>query len=150
VGTASALVPMDAPAHGLGDLVVDERLSAQRTVDWLSQEADDAVRLYLADKRADPEIVSALRTAWDVRGTLVKALEERQKLRDEQNELERSTDETRKNLKTLEKNRTAADLRNKLTDRLAKNSLRLEEITKRMVELDLRINEQRVRFTDDI
>jgi hypothetical protein len=150
VGTASALVPVETAPHAVADLTVDERLSAQRTVDWLSAEADDAVHLYLADKRAEPEIVSALRTAWDVRTTLVKALEERQKLRDEQRELERSTDETRKNLKTLEKNRTAADLRNKLTDRLAKNSLRLEEITKRVVELDLRINEQRVRFADDL
>jgi len=131
-------------------LTVDERQSSERQVDWLSAQADDAVRLYMADKRAETGVVAALRAAWDVRTTLVKAVEERTKLGDEQNELGRATEETRRNLKVLEKNRTAADLREKLTDRLAKNSLRLDEISKRLVEVDMRINEQRVRFTDMI
>jgi len=150
VGAASALVPIETAGHAVADLTVDERQATQRVADWLSPEADDAVRLYMADKRADPAVVAALRAVWDVRTTLVRALEEQKKLYDERSELERSTDETRKNLKTLEKNRTAADLRTKLTDRLAKNSLRLEEITKRLVELDLRVNEQRVRFNDGV
>jgi hypothetical protein len=150
VGTASALVPVDTAAHAITDLTVDERQSSERTVDWLSPQADDAVRLYMADKRSDAAAVTALRAAWDVRVTLVHAVEERTKLAAEQSELQKSTDETRRNLKALEKNRTAADLRDKLTERLAKNSLRLEEITKRLVEVDMRINEQRVRFTDMI
>jgi hypothetical protein len=148
VGTGSALVPVETAAHGSTDLTVDERQSLVRTVDWLAPEADDAVRLYMADKRADPAVVLALRPAWDVRTTLVRAVEERKKLTDEQGELSRATDETRRNLKALEKNRTAGDLREKLTERLAKNSLRLEEITKRLVEVDMRVNEQRVRFLD--
>ena len=150
VGTGSALVPVEAAAHAVSDLTVDERLSSERSVDWLSQQADDAVRLYLADRRAEPSVVSALRAAWDVRMSLTRALEERTKLTAEQNELSRSTEETRRNLKALEKNRTAADLRDKLTERLAKNSLRLDEITKRLVEVDMRVNEQRVRFSDMI
>jgi hypothetical protein len=150
VGTGSALVPVETQPHAVTDLVVDERQSLERSVDWLSPEADDAVRLYMADKRSEAATVAALRAAWDVRTTLVRAVEERKKLADEQAELSRSTDETRRNLKALEKNRTAGDLRDKLTERLAKNSLRLEEITKRLVELDMRINEQRVRFSDMI
>jgi hypothetical protein len=150
VGTASALVPLEALPRAVAELTVDERRPLERNVDWLSPEADDAVRLYMADQRAEPGLVVALRAAWDVRTTLVRALEERQKLHDERSELERSTGETRQNLKSLEKNRTAGDLRAKLTERLAKNSLRLDEITKRVVELDMRINEQRVRFTDAI
>ena len=150
VGTASALVPVDTAGHAMADLTVDERQSNERSVDWLSAQADDAVKLYLADKRADPKRGSALRAAWDVRATLVRAVEERTKLAAEQNELQKATEETRRNLKALEKNRTAADLRDQLTDRLAKNSLRLEEITKRLVEVDMRVNEQRVRFTDMI
>ena len=85
------------------DLTVDERQSLERTVDWLVPEADDAVRLYMADKRADAAIVAALRAAWDVRITLVRAVEERKKLTDEQSELSRATDETRRKLKALEK-----------------------------------------------
>jgi hypothetical protein len=150
VGTGAALVPVEAAAHAVSDLTVDERQSSERSVDWLSQQADDAVRLYIADRRAEPSVVSALRAAWDVRLSLTRALEERTKLTAEQNELSRSTEETRRNLKALEKNRTAADLRDKLTERLAKNSLRLDEITKRLVEVDMRVNEQRVRFSDMI
>ena len=150
VGTSTALVPVEAAAHAVSDLTVDERQSNERSVDWLSQQADDAVRLYIADRRAEPSVVSALKAAWDVRLSLTRALEERTKLTTEQNELSRSTEETRRNLKALEKNKTAADLRDKLTERLAKNSLRLDEITKRLVEVDMRVNEQRVRFSDMI
>jgi hypothetical protein len=149
-GTHSALVPVEAAPHALSELIVDERQSSERSVDWLSQQADDAVRLYLADRRAEPKTADSLRAAWDVRLTLTRALEERTKLTTEQNELSRSTEETRRNLKALEKNKTAADLRDKLTERLAKNSLRLDEITRRLVEVDMRVNEQRVRFSDMI
>jgi DNA repair exonuclease SbcCD ATPase subunit len=134
----------------MADLTVDERQSNERSVDWLSAQADDAVKLYLADKRAEQNVALSLRAAWDIRATLVKAVEERTKLASEQSELQKATEETRRNLKALEKNRTAADLRDQLTTRLAKNSLRLEEITKRLVEVDMRVNEQRVRFTDMI
>jgi len=150
VGTASALVPVDTAGHAMADLTVDERQSNERSVDWLSAQADDAVKLYIADKRADQSVAQALRGAWDIRANLVKAVEERTKLAAEQTELQKATEETRRNLKALEKNRTAADLRDQLTTRLAKNSLRLEEITKRLVEVDMRVNEQRVRFTDMI
>jgi hypothetical protein len=150
VGTGSALVPIEATAHAVSELTVDERQSNERAVDWLSQQADDAVRLYISDRRAEPSVANALRAAWDVRLSLTRALEERGKLSAEQNELSRSTEETRRNLKALEKNKTAADLRDKLTERLAKNSLRLDEITKRLVEVDMRVNEQRVRFSDMI
>ena len=135
---------------GMGVVFEARQESLERTVDWLSAEADDAVRLYMADKRADAVMVTALRAAWDVRTTLVRAVEEKKKLTDEQSELSKSTEETRRNLKALEKNKTAADLRDKLTERLAKNSLRLDEITKRLVEIEMRVNEQRVRFQDMI
>ncbi len=150
VGTASALVPVEVAGHAVADLTVDERQSTERAVDWLSQQADDAVRLYMADKRADPAIVAALRAAWDVRVTLVRSVEERTKFADEQRELQKSTDETRRNLRALEKNQAAGDLRRTLTQRLAKDSLRLDEITKKLVEVEMRVNEQRVRFTDMI
>jgi hypothetical protein len=151
VGTQSALVPADAGPHAMTDVTVEERQSFERAVDWLSQEADDAVKLYLKDKRpAAQNAKGDLQAAWEVRTLLVRSVEERKKLTDEQSELERSTEETRRNLKALEKNKAAGDLRQKLTDRLAKNSLRLDELTKRLVEVDMKLNEQRVRFTDMI
>ena len=108
-------------------------------------------KLYIADKRADQDVGSAA-PSW--RGTSGPRWCERS--RSEQSwppskaSSQKATEETRRNLKALEKNRTAADLRDQLTTRLAKNSLRLEEITKRLVEVDMRVNEQRVRFTDMI
>jgi hypothetical protein len=150
VGTGSALVPAEAGPHAVSDLTVDERQSFERNVDWLTQEADDAIKLYLKDKRADAQVAKDLRAAWDVRALLLRSLEERKKLADEQSELERSTEETRRNLRALEKNKAAADLRAKLTDRLAKNAVRLDELTKRLVEVDMKLNEERVRFTDMI
>jgi hypothetical protein len=150
VGTQSALVPAEAGPHAVTDLTVDERQSFERAVDWLSQEADDAAKMYLKDRRADPQVAKELDAAWEVRSLLVKSIEEKKKLSDEQSELERSTEETRRNLRALEKNKAAGDLRQKLSDRLAKNSLRLDELTKRLVEVDMKLNEQRVRFTDMI
>ena len=44
VGSGSALVPADAGPHAVTDLTVDERQSFERNVDWLSQEADDAIK----------------------------------------------------------------------------------------------------------
>jgi hypothetical protein len=148
VGTGSALVPIEAAPRATSELVVDERRSFERVVDWMSAQADDAVRLYMADKRADPAVVKDLRAAWDVRVALQRTLEEAKKLGDEQGELSRSTDETRRNLRALEKNRAAGDLRQKLTDRLAKDSLRLDDVSKRLIEVEMRRNEQRVRLTD--
>lgn len=150
VGTASALVPMDVPARATVDLTVDERQAKTRYQNWLQPLADEAVKAYLADRRADPAVAAQLRAAWEIRERLVKAAEERQKLTEEQAELSRSSEETRRNLKVLEKNAAAADLRAKLTKRLGEVSARLDQITKRAVELDVAINEQQVRFTESV
>jgi hypothetical protein len=150
VGMASALVPTEVAPGSTGELVVDERMNTSRNVDWLSTLADEAVRGYMADSRADQAVVAALRKAWEVRPTLIKATEEERRLRDESAELSRDNAETRENLKSIEKNPTAGELRKQLTDRLAKAATRLNEITKRLVEVRLSINEQRVRFLETV
>ena len=103
-------------------------------MDWLSPLANDAVRGYLADSRANPELASRLREVWTLRDALRKTMDELEKLASEQQELERLADETRRNLRAIEKNKDAADLRQKLTKRLAESSARLEAITKRSIE----------------
>ncbi|MCU0683361.1 MAG: DUF4139 domain-containing protein [Polyangiaceae bacterium] len=148
VGSGSALVPVDVPSRGGGELVVDERAGRPRHVDWLSEQANEAVVAYMADPRADQKAVPALRAAWALRPAMIKLADEERGLRGEQAELSRSTEETRRNLKTLEKNPAAAALRAQLTDRLAKAAVRLNEITKRLVEIQLASNAQRVRFNE--
>ncbi|MBI5528424.1 MAG: DUF4139 domain-containing protein [Deltaproteobacteria bacterium] len=149
-GTNTALVPIDLAAKKTGELTVEERREFQRTVDWLSQLADDAVKDYLNHPKADETASAALKAAWKIREKLVKAVDDRKKLTDEQREIQKQTEETRANLKVLEKNRQADDLKEKLAARLLKWSNRLDEITKKLVELDMLVNEQRVRFTETL
>ncbi|WP_437517430.1 hypothetical protein [Sorangium sp. So ce1099] len=148
VGTGSALVPVDVPRRGTAVLDVDERRLFRQQIDWLSQLADDAVQAYLKDPRADAAVAKQLGQAWDVRGKLRPAIDERDKLLAEQQRLEQQSQELRQNLRAIEKNRTADELRRDLTDRLAKASARLDEITKRVIVLEMQINEQQIRFRD--
>jgi hypothetical protein len=150
VGTGSALVPANVGPHATVTLTVDERQQTVTGVDWLSPLADDAVKAYLGDGRADKAVAEPLAAAWEIRKTLVKVSEDREKLAAEDADRRRATEETRANLKALEKNTAAGDLRAKLTARLAADSARLDTIGKRLVELDLSLGEQRVRFNDAI
>ncbi len=150
VGTGIALVPVDVRANGKTELTVDERLAVQQQVDWLSPLADEAVRSYLADPRADRALSDKLRDAWTVRAKLQSAIDEQGKLTNEQAELEKASRETRLSLEAIEKNAQAADLRAKLTKRLGELQSRMEQITKRLVEVRLSLNEQQVRFRDAI
>jgi hypothetical protein len=148
LGTGSALIPIVVPKRGAAVLDVDERRIQRRHTDWLSQLADDAVKAYMADARADQGVVRDLRVAWEVRGKLRLALDERNKLQAESGLLENQSDELRRNLRAIEKNKTAEELRRDLTERLAKASARLDEITKRVIVLEMQINEQSIRFRD--
>jgi hypothetical protein len=150
VGTGSALVPTELGARATKTLTVDERHQHVRNVDWLDPLADEAVRAYMTDPRADAVMVKALGEAWAIRKTLIAAANERAKLGAEEADLKRATDETRLNLKALEKNKAADDLRAKLTARLAGDSARLDQVGKRVIEVDLAIAEQRVRFLDAV
>lgn len=148
LGTGSALVPITVPARGTGVLAVDERRTFRQRVDWLSPIADEAVKEYLKDPRAEAAVARQLQQAWDVRGKLRPAIDERDKLSIEKARLEQQSEELRANLRAIEKNRTAEDLRRDLTDRLAKASARLDEITKRLIVLEMQISEQQIRFRD--
>ena len=150
VGSGSALVPAPLGARTTVEVTVDERLETTQGMDWLSPLADDAVRAYLADPRADASVATPLKAAWEIRQALVKATEQQQRLSVEAGERRRATEETRANLKALEKNAAAADLRAKLTSRLATDSARLDVLSKGLVEASLKVNENQIRFTEAI
>ena len=149
-GTGAALVPREVRAHATAELVVDERRTRQQYVDWLAPLADDAVRGYLADPRANAEVARRLREAWVVRDELRTQRDELDKLDAERAELERLSEETRRNLRAIEKNTQAGELRQKLTKRIAEATTRLDVITKRSVELRMAVNEREIRFRDAI
>src|SRR5262249_14943225 len=129
-------------------LDVDERRALRRGVDWLSPLADDAVKAYMADPRADQAVVTQLKPAWVARAKLRASVDEKDKLDLEANQLRGQSAELSRNLKAIEKSTTAAQLRKDLQDRLAKASARLDEITKRTIVLDMQIKEQSIAFRD--
>jgi hypothetical protein len=146
----NALVPIGVSANGKAELVVDERQSRQTSVGWLEQIADDAVRAYLVDNRADAKSVAQLQSAWQIRQTWKTLVDEQAKLITERAELERNQQQLRQSLKAIEKNAQAQDLQQKLTRKLGESSTRLDQITKRLVEVELGMREQEVRFRDAI
>lgn len=151
VGGGVALVPATIPPRGSSELKVDERRAYPAEADWMSPEADQAVRAYLADKRADPKIAATLRAAWELRETIRKAQEEREKLAAEKQILENATSDTRENLRAIQRNKAEVEaLRKQLSDRLISLDSRLAQVNQRLVALELEINENRVRFSETI
>jgi hypothetical protein len=150
VATSTALVPIPLKPHGRAELVVDERQAVQQSLDWLHPLADEAVKGYLADPRADRGVAQKLSEAWTLREAWKKANDQQSALETEQRELEKSSRETRLSLEAIEKNNQAADLRVKLTKRLAEVTQRLDQITKKLVELRLSLGEAQVRFREAI
>lgn len=148
VGTGSALVPIEVGKRGTAVLDVDERRVLRRGIDWLDPLADEAVKAYLADPRADAAVVAALRPAWEARAKLRASLDELEKLRAEKNLLDAQVDQLQSNLRAIEKNKLADQLRKELTERLGKASTRIDEITKRLIVLEMQKNEQAIRFRD--
>jgi hypothetical protein len=150
LGTGNALVPISVQAGARAELTVEERQPTQENTNWIAPVADEAVRAYLADPRADKAVAAALSAAWAQRDALKKASDERDSLIQSQSELEKSARETRLSLEAIEKNKQAGDLRAKLTARLGDVTTRLDGITKKLVELNLRTSELEVRFRDAI
>jgi len=150
LASATALVPIPLKPHGRAELVVDERQAMQQAMDWLHPLADEAVKAYLADPRADRGVAQKLSEAWRLHDTLKKAADQVDALETEQQELEKSSRETRLSLEAIEKNNQAADLRVKLTRRLAEVTTRLDQITKKLIEVRLALGEAQVRFKEAI
>jgi hypothetical protein len=150
VGTGSALVPTSVAAHATSDLVVEERTNVRQPADWFSPVADNAVKSYIGNPKSDPSLVQKLSAAWVVRGDIVHARDQRNKLQQESNGIAQSTEETRRNLRAIEKNPTAGALRQKLTARLADASAHLDTLNRQIVELDAKLAELGVRFNESV
>ena len=150
VGTSTALVPASIAARATSELTVDERQTMRLQMDWLSVVADNAVKAYLADPRADKTVAAKLQSAWSYRDQILALREARQKLAQEQMELGNQTEETRRNLRAIQQNKAADALRAKLTARLSETASRMDDITKQLVETDSKLAEIGVRFKEAI
>jgi hypothetical protein len=150
VGTGSALVPIDVAKRASAVLSVDERRGTRQRISWFTALADEAVKAYMADARSDKAQIEQLKKAWEVRTKLVAAMDERSKLETERANLERQSEQVRRDLKAIEKIKTddADKLRKDLTDRLTKSAARLNEVNPRLVQVGLTISENEIRFRD--
>jgi hypothetical protein len=148
VGTQTALVPTRIKPRATAEVTVDERTTTRRREDWFTILADNAMKAYVADARADRTIASKLTAAWVVRKDIVDRYEARAKLAQEQATLSQQTQETRANLRAIEKNKAADQLRVKLTARLTETSTRVDEVSKRIVEIDSKLAELRIQFKE--
>jgi hypothetical protein len=151
VGKGSALVPALVAGHATAELVVEERRAFQVGADWLSPEADEAVKGYLADPRADAKVAGPLAKAWEIRKALVAAQREQQKLQGEREILATAAEESREGLRAISRNtKGVEELRQRLVSRLGELEVKLARLAKRGVELELQIIEQRVGLQDSL
>jgi hypothetical protein len=150
VGTGAALLPATIASHATGELVVDERVTERQTTPWFGVLADNAIKAYLADPKANGDVVRKLSVAWTIRNDVVKKRDDRAKLQQESDNLSKSTEETRRNLHAIERNKTADALRQKLTARLAEAAARLDELNRKIVDLDSKVAELSVQFNETV
>jgi len=149
VGKGTALVPAVAPARDTHPLVIEERQPFSTSADWFSNEADAAVKAYLADPRANEGLAAALREAWEIRNRIVKARESVQRLRTERDIVSRGAGETRAGLDAISRSRTGvAELRARLSSRLIEQEKQLAALNQQLVAQELTINDDTVRFNE--
>jgi len=150
VGTGSALVPTELPAHGKQELVVDERSAEPEYADWFGIAADKAVKAYLADPRADAKVAQQLTALWPLRGQIVAKQDQRNKLTNELGQLQSEAYQKRADLRAIEKNKAADALRKSLTARIGVISSREEVLTAQNIQLGQDLSELQVHWRDGV
>ena len=150
VGTGSALVPMQLPAHAKQELVVDERSAEPEYADWFGVAADKAVKAYLADARADAKVAQQLTALWPLRSQIVAKQDQRNKLTNELSQLQSEAYQKRADLRAIEKNKAADALRKSLTARIGVISSREEVLTAQNIQLGQDLSELQVRWREGV
>ncbi len=150
VGTGSALLPAELPAHGKQELVVDERSAEPEYADWFGVAADKAVKAYLADPRADAKVAQQLTALWPLRGQIVAKQEQRNKLNGELSQLQSEAYQKRADLRAIEKNKAADALRKSLTSRIGVISSREETLTAQNIVLGQDLSDLQAKWRDGI
>jgi hypothetical protein len=150
VGTGAALVPVNVPAHGHGELVVDEREAQPEYADWFGVAADKAVKAYTSDPRADPKLVVQLNALWPLRGTIVSKQDQRNKIQNELAQLHNEAYQKRADLKAIEKNKAAEGLRRTLTARLAAIGTREDALTAQNITVGQDLSDLYVKWREGV
>jgi hypothetical protein len=152
VGKGQAMVPVRVPGGGEAKARIEELRAYPAVVDWMSDEAQEAVKGYLADARSDAKSVTALAKVWDLRESLRVSRQDRAHLDSERSILQEAADQTRQSLTSIARNKggSVEELRSRLTAKLTELERKLSGLSTRLVELDLKTNELQVRFQDAV
>ncbi len=150
VGTQSALVPMHVDPRQTAELTVDERQTMRMAMDWFSVVADNAVKAYLADPRANEDVAAKLSGAWSFRDRDPRAARSAPEARARAARSRHADGRDAQKPPRDRENKTADALRAKLTARLGEMSTRIDDITKQLVETDSKLAEIGVRFKEAI
>jgi hypothetical protein len=145
---ATALVPLQVPAHGEAEVSVVDRTPVQRTVEFMSDFAAEAVALYLSGPAVDAAQGPALQRALAIRAQLVEAQSRAQTASTERDELQNASQETRDNLEAIRTVTSAADLRQRLVRRLADLDQSIATLTRTVVDAQTSVSELRVRLSE--
>ena len=144
----SALIPVTVPARNKLKHEVIEQTPVERTVDFMSDVAAEAVALYLKGPAVDQAAGAALQQALTLREQIIAA-QARSANANRQRQLHReSAAETRENLKSLKDVERAGDLKKRLTDRLSDLDGKIAALTATIVEADNEVSELRVRLSE--
>lgn len=147
---ATALIPIQVPAHGHAEVRVIDRTPVQRTVEFISDFAADAVALYLAGPAVDAAQGPALTRAIGIRRQLLDAQARAQAAATQRDELQTTSQETRDNLEAIHNVPSAADLRQRLVRRLADLDQSIAGLTRTIVESQTNVSELQVRLSEAI
>jgi len=147
---ATALVPLQVPAHGDAEVRVIDRTPVQRTVEFVSDFAAEAVALYLSGPAVDAAQGPALTRAIAIRTQLIDAQHRAQAASTQRDELQNASQETRDNLEAIQRVASAADLRQRLVRRLADLDQNIAALTRTIVDAQTSVSELQVRMNEAI
>jgi TonB family protein len=146
----AALVPVEVPARGRGEVLVTTRSPFTVQVTLSDEQALTAIEQYLREGAPAAPVAQSLREALDLRRQIETHERERSNFEERRNDLQREAEETRENLRAIQRTPQAADLRARLTARLGRVATELDQLTRRIVELDTQIGERRVRLAETV
>lgn len=146
----TALVPLQVPPHGDAEVRVVDRTPVQRTVEFVSDFAAEAVALYLSGPAVDAAQGPALARAIAIRTQLIDAQHRAQAASTQRDELQNASQETRANLEAIQRVASAADLRQRLVRRLADLDQNIAALTRTIVDAQTSVSELQVRMNEAI
>lgn len=143
----SLMVPVDVPANGKAELVVEWVKKVERRERFNSTIALQMLDVYLQSGKAPPEVRKRLDEAIKLKGEIDEVVAETQRQQKLHRDLSVDAERVRKNLKMLGETKGNADLRRELEAKMATQERDLSKISGELVRLSEKQAELDKRLT---